>query len=133
MVYSNDSNNVFFSETTPVLLLLIFLLLFFIYIVAYWKLFVKAGESGWKSLIPIYNAYIFFKIVYGKGWYFLLLLIPFVNFVVYINATLDLARAYGKSLLFGVGLVFLSPIFILILAFGKSEYRGVKQYYTNLQ
>ena len=24
-------------------------------VIAYWKIFTKAGEEGWKSIIPIYN------------------------------------------------------------------------------
>jgi hypothetical protein len=32
-------------------------------IVALWKIFTKAGQPGWASLIPIYNIYIWCKIV----------------------------------------------------------------------
>lgn len=31
-------------------------------VVAYWKLFEKAGEEGWKSLIPVYSGYMIYKI-----------------------------------------------------------------------
>lgn len=27
-------------------------------VIAYWKIFTKAGEEGWKSIIPIYNGYV---------------------------------------------------------------------------
>lgn len=37
-------------------------------IIAGWKIFKKAGQPGWKILIPIYNAYIFFKIVGMNFW-----------------------------------------------------------------
>ena len=40
-------------------------------IVAEWKIFEKAGEKGWKSLIPIYNQYIMFKIVGMKNWFWI--------------------------------------------------------------
>ena len=30
--------------------------------IADWKIFAKAGEPGWKSLIPIYNIIVEFKI-----------------------------------------------------------------------
>ena len=33
-------------------------------IIAYWKMFTKAGEAGWKSIIPIYHAYVLFKITW---------------------------------------------------------------------
>ena len=31
-------------------------------IISYWKIFVKAGERGWKIFIPVYNVYILYKI-----------------------------------------------------------------------
>ena len=34
-------------------------------IVARWKMFTKAGEAGWKSLIPIYCDYTLFKLVWN--------------------------------------------------------------------
>ena len=39
-------------------------------IIAAWKIFEKAGEKGWKCLIPIYNIYIAFKILGIKDWWF---------------------------------------------------------------
>lgn len=38
----------------------------FFTIAVHWKLFEKAGEPGWKTLIPIYNIYIFYKMTWGK-------------------------------------------------------------------
>lgn len=48
-------------------------------IVSMWMIFEKASEPGWKCLIPIYNLFIFFKITWLNGWYFLLMFIPLVN------------------------------------------------------
>ena len=31
-------------------------------IIAYWRIFVKAGEEGWKAIIPFYNAYTAMKL-----------------------------------------------------------------------
>ena len=45
------------------------------YIIAYWRIYKKAGEKGWKSIIPFYRDYILCKISW-KPKYFLLLL-PF--------------------------------------------------------
>ena len=42
-------------------------------IIANWKIFEKAGEPGWKSIIPIYNVYIMFKIVNMKNWFWWIL------------------------------------------------------------
>lgn len=102
----------------------IVLLLYVLLIVAQWKLFTKAGEAGWKSLIPIYNMYVMFQIIYGNGIKFLLLLIPFFNIIVEIAMMIRLAQVYGKGVGFGIGLIFFPNIFTLILAFGDSTYVG---------
>src|ERR1035438_401221 len=44
-------------------------------IIGMWKVFVKAGQPGWASIIPIYNAYIICKIVGKPGWWVILLFI----------------------------------------------------------
>jgi len=94
-------------------------------LIALWAIFEKAFEPGWGALIPIYNNYLYFKITWGNGWYFLLLLIPFVNVIIAIITTFKLARSFGKSFWFGLGLLFLGAIFMGILAFGKPRYIGV--------
>lgn len=94
-------------------------------IVIMWRLFEKAGEEGWKSIIPIYNIFIVFKITWGSGWKFLFLLIPIFNIYVIIKTCINTARAFGKGGWFAAGLFFLSPIFGLILAFSDCQYLGV--------
>lgn len=100
-------------------------------IVAQWRLFSKAGEKGWKSLIPIYNMVTLYKIIGLSPWLLLVYLasvIPVVGyiaiFVLTIVSMIKLGQAFGKSTGFIVGLVLLSPIFQLILGFGSSEYVG---------
>ena len=56
-------------------------------IVAMWKLFTKAGEKGWKSLIPIYDVYILFKISGAKSWFWGLVVAEIIVFVDTIIAT----------------------------------------------
>ena len=50
---------------------IVLLALVIISIVARWKIFAKANQPGWASIIPIYNALIFLRII-GKpcGGYF---------------------------------------------------------------
>lgn len=51
-----------------------FIIAFYIItVIATWKIFKKAGEPGWKCLIPIYNYYIMYKIVGMKNWFWWLL------------------------------------------------------------
>ncbi len=94
-------------------------------IVALWKIFEKAGEPGWAAIVPLYNAYTLFKITWGSGWKFLLMLIPLVNLVICIITFIKLAKAFGKGGGFAAGLIFLGLIFMCILGFGNDEYVGV--------
>lgn len=91
---------------------------------AMWKIFVKAGLPGWGALIPFYNTYLMLKLVGRPGWWLVLLFIPFVNLIVGIIALFDLARSFGKGAGFGLGLLFLAPIFLMILGFGDARYVG---------
>ena len=45
--------------TTYAFIMLIFAV---IMIIAYWKVFTKAGEAGWQSIIPIWNVIVLLKI-----------------------------------------------------------------------
>ena len=91
------------------------------------KIFKKAGKTGWAALVPFYNLYVLFDIVWGKGLMFLLTLIPLANLIVMIILWAKLAKAFGKRGGFAVGLVFLNLIFTCILGFGKAQYAGHKR------
>jgi len=93
-------------------------------IVAMWKVFTKAGQPGWASIIPIYNLYVWCKIVGRPWWWILLMLIPFVNFIILIILCIDMAKSFGKGAGFGIGLAFLGIIFWPILDFGSAQYQG---------
>jgi hypothetical protein len=93
-------------------------------IAAWWMVFTKAGEAGWKSIIPIYNIIVILKIVGREWWWVILMVIPIVNIFVWIIVSLDLAKSFGRGTGFGIGLAFLSPIFGLILGFGSDTYQG---------
>ena len=108
------------SPVSMIVGLLIALLL----IVATWKVFTKAGQPGWASLIPIYNLYIWCKIVGRPGWWIILLLIPLVNIIVGIILSIDIAKSFGKGAGFGIGLALLGIIFWPILGFGSAQYQG---------
>ena len=93
-------------------------------ILSMWRIFEMAGRPGWASLIPFYNGYVLFEIAGKPGWWLLLLLVPLVNIVIVVIASIGLARSFGKQDMFAAGLVLLPFIFYPILAFGESEYVG---------
>ena len=90
----------------------------------FWKVFSKAGKPGWAAIIPIYNLVILLEIAGKPLWWIVLFFIPLANFVAAILVSIEVAKAFGKGAGFGLGLVFLSPIFYPILGFGSAEYQG---------
>lgn len=97
-------------------------------IICNWKIFTKAGQEGWKAIIPIYNTWTLCEIVGLEGWYSLLQLIPGIGviaaLVLKIVLSIRLSKCFGKSEGYAVGLIFLDLIFSAILAFDKSEFRN---------
>jgi len=93
-------------------------------IVCEWKLFKKAGKPGWAAIIPIYNLYVLFDIIYGKGIKFLLLLVPILNVIISVAVSIRTAQVYGKGTGLGVLNLFFPFIVLPILAFGDAEYKG---------
>jgi len=94
------------------------------YIYTYWRIFEKAGQPGWASLIPIYDALIVLRIIGKPWWWILLYMIPGVNIVFAIWTINLLSLSFGKGVGFTLGLIFLGGIFYPILAFSNIEYQG---------
>ena len=69
-------------------------------VAGWWMIFTKAGEDGWKALIPI------------------------VGFIIWIIVALDLAKSFGRGTGFGIGLIIFPYIWSLILGFGSDTYKG---------
>ncbi len=109
------------------ILTVILVIVSIIRIVAMWRLFTKASKPGWASLIPIYNVVVLFQISGMSPWLILLYMIPVANLIIQIMLYVNLAKAYGKGTGFAIGLIFLNPIFMLILGLGSSKYVGNTQ------
>ena len=125
-------------------------------IIADWKIFTKAGEAGWKSIIPVYNLYVQAKIawkntagcyVYALGLFVISLLGSFITrtqgdaapvfsmilvvcfiawCVLHILVMIKLSKSFGKGGGFAFGLIVFPTIFTLILGFGSAEYEGAQ-------
>ena len=91
-----------------------------------WKMFVKAGEPGWAAIIPFYNTFVMVKICGKPILWFILTFIPCVNFIIGILLALELAKVFGKSAAYGIGIILLPFIFVPMLGFGKAQYIGTK-------
>jgi hypothetical protein len=103
---------------------IVWLAIIVLLIISQWKIFSKAGQPGWASLIPIYNLYIMLKIGGKPGWWLILMFIPLVNFIFLIWSMNMISKSFGKDAGFTVGLLTFGFIFWPILAFGKAQYLG---------
>ena len=104
--------------------ILVWMAVFLLYVISGWVIFSKAGKPGWAVLVPIYNIIVLLEIVGRPIWWIVLLLIPFVNIIVWLILVVDLAKSFGKGVGYVLGLIFLPPIFYPMLAFGSSKYVG---------
>ncbi len=93
-------------------------------ILGYWLLFMKAGEEGWMSLVPLLNTYKMFEMVYGNGWKMLLLLVPGLNIAVYIGYCIRFAQVFDRHWAFGIGMLICPQIMTLYFAFSSARYTG---------
>lgn len=85
--------------------------------------FKKAGQPSWAAIVPIYNRYVTVKIVNRPGWWTVLFYLPLIQLVVAILVSLDLARAFGKTEGYGVGLALLPVVFYPMLGFGQAQFQ----------
>lgn len=98
-------------------------------IIVRWKIYSKAGKHGWAALIPIYRDVVWLKIAGITPWTMLLLLLPIIGWIslalIMIISKFTISKAFGRGVLFGLGLWVLPVIFESIMAFSnKIEYTG---------
>ena len=117
-------------------------------VAAYWRIFTKAGQPGWKSIIPIYNTAVQFRISWNiSAWWLAvglvlaqvllqhsienggpgrssLAVIVFALWLVFVISCFKLAKSFGHGFFFGLGLCILPTLFMLILGLGSSRYIG---------
>ena len=107
-------------------------------ITARWRIFTKADEPGWASLIPFYGSYVQYQITWSTTvfWvelavYAATIFIPVFGLISWLILSIiglmslyKMSTAFGHGLGFALGLLFLQPVFLIFLGFGKSEYEG---------
>ncbi len=121
-------------------------------IVAQWRIFEKAGERGWFSLIPILSGHVFHKIAWHPFFFWFnsacllsieifnamqieggvampyislaALILSIGSLLLSVSFSVKLARSFGHGVGFALGLIFLPLIFVPILGLGSSIYQG---------
>ena len=103
-------------------LAMLFVMFLLLFVIPTWKIFSKAGQAGWKSIIPIYNTYILVEIAKLPWWVFLGFFIPVLNLVVLIVVMYHVSMRFGHGMGYGLGLSFLPFVFLPTLGYGRSQY-----------
>lgn len=124
-----------------ILLFVLFLIigLVVLYVIGLWHVFKKAGQPGWKAIIPLYNTWVLVEIV-GLNWYWFLisiaseigsllglggilgLLLTLVSLIGNICIWYNLAKKMHKDVGYVVLLTLFSVIVVPILGLGKSTW-----------
>ncbi|MGN1277560.1 MAG: DUF5684 domain-containing protein [Floccifex sp.] len=130
--------------------LMIQLVLIVLSMIAGWKVYEKAGEPGWKSLIPVYNQYTLFKISWNTHsfwiWIGLTVILGaiegiagddpgFIMTILSVLANLAtiyyqvklyiyLAKSFGLDWIFGIVTYFINFIGFLYIGFSHVQYNG---------
>ncbi|MEI6434683.1 MAG: signal peptidase I [Bacteroidota bacterium] len=95
---------------------------FILSIAGLWGIFEKAGEKGWKILVPFYNFYIWLQIIKKPVWWYIFLLVPFINVFVILLMIVEVLKCFKKHGLLDQALGVLFPfIYLPYLAFSKKE------------
>ncbi len=106
---------------------MILTILFFLASVAgLWKIFQKAGFRGWEAIIPLYNFYIWLKVINKPLWWFIFILIPFINVFTILLMVVETLKCFRKDGLGEQALGVLLP-FVFLPWLGFSD----KQAYTH--
>ncbi|MCX6251163.1 MAG: signal peptidase I [Bacteroidetes bacterium] len=87
-----------------------------------WGIYGKAGYKGWIVLIPFYNLYIWLKIIRKPIWWYVFLLIPFINVFVLLLMIVEICKCFNKNGLGAQALGVIFPgIYLPYLGFYRKE------------
>ena len=96
------------------------LIYYILFVIATWRIFKKAGEAGWKSLIPIYNTYILYKIAGMKKWFWILLIVSCIVSVITSSMGFDTHNLANNNLaganLFALFVTIAEAIFAIVIS-----------------
>jgi hypothetical protein len=136
------------AAVTATTIMIVVVAWYVLQIIADWKIFTKADEPGWKSIIPIYHIFVEYGICWNSlmGLIFLALTVlcsfltmgenipmwrtviagiaSIAALVIHFIQSVKLSKSFGKGTGFGIILFLFGPIGRMILGFGSSTYEG---------
>lgn len=100
--------------------LFITILFYIASLIGLYGIYRKAGQKGWEVFIPIYNAYIWTRIVKKPIWWFFLMLIPYVNVFMIMLIFVETLKCFNKQSIGAQVLCILFPyVYLPYLGFSK--------------
>jgi hypothetical protein len=93
-------------------------------VVAGWLgVFTKAGQPRWAALVPVYNIYVLVvRVARLSPLWFVLILIPPVNLIASILVNVEVAKRFGRTEAFGVGMSVFGFVLYPLIGFGRDDY-----------
>ncbi len=105
------------------IVIIVTILLFLLSIAGLWGIFEKAGVKGWKILIPVYNLFIWVKIVNKPVWWIIFLLIPYINIFMVMLLLIEILKCFKRDTIGAQVLCILFPYaYLPFLGFGKDKF-----------
>lgn len=71
-------------------------------VIAWWKIFTKTGEKGWKSIIPVYSDFVQYKVTWKTKWFWAMLALSLVAGIIASIAKIDTTGETQPALSFPV-------------------------------
>jgi signal peptidase I len=108
---------------TPASLTILSIIAFIGFQLGLWFIFIKAGEKPWKSLIPVYNMFLWLKVLSRPKWWMFFILFPFISIFMFYLMVWKTLRLFGKtSYLYLLPGTFFFFIYLPHLGISKKEH-----------
>jgi len=107
---------------TPTSLFIISIISIIGFQIGLWFIFIKAEQKPWKSLIPIYNMWVWLKVLSRPKWWMILIIFPFITIFMFYLMVWKTIRLFGKtSYLYLIPGTFFFFIYLPWLGISKKE------------
>lgn len=91
-------------------------------VIGLWKMFEKSGVKGWYAAIPFYNFWVWLQLIKKPWWWYIFILIPFINVFTILLMIVEYLKCFNKTKLWEQGLGTIFPfIYLPYLGFKKEE------------
>ena len=107
---------------SPTLVYIILLISIIGFQIGLWSIFKKADKNPWLSLIPIYNQWVWLKVLSRPWWWMIFICIPFISVFMFFMMIWKTIRLYGKtSYLYLIPGTIFFMFYLPYLGFSKKE------------